>query len=353
MAILKADHMRLNLALQGGGAHGAFTWGVLDRLLQAETLSIDTISGTSAGAVNAAALASGYATGGAEGARERLAAVWAAIAEGGRRDLGPLNFFTAGLRGMEAMTAGTMSRFSSAFSPYELNPLGINPLRPILNQHIDFTAIQSGDIRLAIAATDVATGLARVFEAQEVTLDVILASACLPAMSRAVEIDGRHYWDGGFSANPDLLSFARLSQTQDTLLVLISPLVHEGVPRSPQEISAAADRLTFNQPLLRDLWLIDAVRSSKGLTLRPASQLEKLAKQRFHLIDAGAHTAALAPETKMIPNSGLINSLFAAGTEEADIWMDENADHVGWRETADFPSKLRPAEVTSKQARTA
>ena len=341
MAPLKADHMRLNLALQGGGAHGAFTWGALDRLLETATLVIDTISGTSAGAVNAVALASGYAAGGADEARARLSDVWNAIADGGRPEVGTLNPFAAGLRSMEALAGGSMARFSGAFSPYEFNPLDFNPLRAILAEHIDFDAVRAGDLKLAIAATDVETGLARVFETHEVTLDVILASACLPAMSRAVEIDGRHYWDGGFSANPDLLSFARIAETQDTLLILISPLTQAGLPQTPQEIAGAVARMTFNQPLLRDLWLIDAVRTSKGLKLRPAGQLERLAKQRFHVIDAGPHTGALAPETKLIPERGLLEQLRDAGRAEGELWLAENAQHVGWRETANFQDRLQ------------
>ncbi len=350
MASRKAKHMHLNIALQGGGAHGAFTYGALDRLLETETLVIDTVSGTSAGAVNAVALASGYATGGADGARASLEAIWAAIADGGRTYGGSLNPFAAGLRGMEAFSGGSMARFSAAFSPYEFNPLDINPLRAVLSDHIDFDAVRSGEINLAIAATDVETGIARIFEKHEITPEVILASACLPAVSKAVEIDGRHYWDGGFSANPDLLSFARLGKTQDTLLILISPLSDPLLPRSPQEIAAAAARMTFNQPLLRDLWLIDAVRTTKGLTLRPASQLERLAKQRFHVIDAGTHTSDLGPETKMIPDRNMIDALRNAGREEAEAWLDENARHVGWQETADFPSRLRPASKTKVDA---
>lgn len=353
MARLKADHMRLNLALQGGGAHGAFTWGTLDRLLTSETLVLDTISGTSAGAVNAVALACGYAENGAEGARARLMAIWNAVAESGRPDVSVLNPFAAGIRSMEALAGGSMSRFSGAFSPYEFNPLDINPLRPILADHIDFDAIQKGELKLAIAATDVETGMARVFETHEVTLDVVLASACLPAISRAVEIDGRAYWDGGFSANPDLLSFARISETQDTLLILISPLAQSGIPRTPQDIAGTVARMTFNQPLLRDLWLIDAVRTSKGLTLRPASQLERLAKQRFHVIDAGTHTADLAPETKVIPDRALIEKLRLAGWTEAEAWLDANGQHVGWRETANFPDRLRGYDENRAKARKA
>ncbi|MEL7544107.1 MAG: patatin-like phospholipase family protein [Pseudomonadota bacterium] len=336
MAHLKADHLKLNLALQGGGAHGAYTWGVLDALLEVDALEIDTISGTSAGAVNAVALASGLARGGPEHAREALRSVWSAIVEAGRRDRTPLNPIAAGLKGMEMLSGGQMSRLAGAWSPYEFNPLDINPLRMLLEAEVDFSAVQSSGLKLAIAATDIETGMARVFETHEVTLDVVLASACLPAVSRAVEIEGRHYWDGGFSANPDLLSFARISETQDTLLVLVSPLRQSGVPRAPQDIAGAIARITFNQPLLRDLWLIDAVRQSRGLKWRAASQMEKLARQRFHLIDGGPHTEALSPDSKIIPDVRVVDALFAAGASDAAAWLDHSAEHVGWRETADF-----------------
>ncbi|MEO0620286.1 MAG: patatin-like phospholipase family protein, partial [Pseudomonadota bacterium] len=244
MAYLKADHLKLNLALQGGGAHGAYTWGVLDGLLALDALEIDTISGTSAGAVNAVALASGLARGGPQAAREALASMWSVIVETGRRDRTPLNPIAAGLKSMEMLSGGQMSRLAGALSPYEFNPLDINPLRMLLEAEVDFSAVRDSGLKLAIAATDIETGMARVFETHEITLDVVLASACLPAVSRAVEIDGRHYWDGGFSANPDLLSFARISETQDTLLVLVSPLRQAGTPRAPQDIAAAIARVT-------------------------------------------------------------------------------------------------------------
>jgi len=340
MAGRKANHLALNLALQGGGAHGAFTWGALERLLEVDTLVIDTVSGTSAGAVNAVALASGYAENGAQGAREQLAAVWEAIAGGANRDYGALNPFALSMRSMEAMTSGSLARFSGAFSPYEFNPLDINPLRPILDNHIDFEKIRSGEIKLSIAATDVETGMARIFETREITLDVVLASSCLPLVTRAIEIDGRHYWDGGFSANPDLLSFSRISKIEDTLLILISPLTRKGLPRTPQEIAGTVARMTFNQPLLRDILLIDAIRKSRGITLRPASDMERLAKQRFHLIYAGDHTANLAPETKMMPDRTLFENLHKAGRDEAHRWLEENAKHVGWRETADLAGRI-------------
>lgn len=275
MAFPKANTLRLNLALQGGGAHGAYTWGVLDELLTCDVLALDTVSGTSAGAVNAVAVASGLAQGGPERAREVLRGVWEAVVEAGRRDRTPLNPFAAGLRGMEMLAGGQFARLAGTMSPYEFNPLDINPLRTILTTHIDFPAVKDAPLSLAIAATDVETGLARIFERDEIDLDVVLASACLPAISQAVEIDGRYYWDGGFSANPDLLSFARLSRTQDTLLVLVSPLVQPGVPQRPQEIAGAMSRLTFNQPLMRDLWLIDAVRRARGLKLRAQSTIDR------------------------------------------------------------------------------
>src|SRR5688572_32902032 len=191
----------LNLALEGGGAHGAFTWGVLDRLLQDATLDIAWISATSAGAVNAVALASGLIEDGRDGARAKLRAVWEAVAKAGVPDLVRLNPWLAGLSRSNAL-----AQVASMFSPYELNPLGFDPLRKLLEAHIDFAALREhAGPELLIAATALSTGHARLFRRSEITVEAVLASACLPMLHHAVTIDGQAYWDGGFSANPDLV----------------------------------------------------------------------------------------------------------------------------------------------------
>src|SRR5204863_6392064 len=195
---------RVNLALQGGRAHGAFTWGVLDRLLEDEELKICWVSATSAGAVNAVALASGLLGGDRRAARAKLRSVWEAVHKAGVPDLLRLNPFLFGLS-----RAPQLAHVASLWSPYEFNPLGFDPLRRLLTDAIDFAKLrESSPVELLIAATEVASGRARIFRGEEVTVDAVLASACLPALHHAVEIEGVAYWDGGFSANPDLRTVA-------------------------------------------------------------------------------------------------------------------------------------------------
>ena len=195
---------RLNLALQGGGAHGAFTWGVLDRLLDEADIEIGWISGSSAGAINAVAMAAGLADGGRAGGRARLRAVWDAVIDSGVPELLRLNPFLAGLSRSQ-----TMGQIGSMFSPYDFNPMGFDPLRKLLEAHIDFAKLRKlPGPELLIAATDVATGRARHFRRHELTIEAVLASTCLPQVHHTIEIDGRAYWDGGYSANPDLVTGA-------------------------------------------------------------------------------------------------------------------------------------------------
>ena len=215
---------RINLALQGGGAHGAFTWGVLDRLLEDKQIELGWVSGTSAGAINAVALASGLATGGAgdgrERARETLHCVWAAVEAAGVPDLVRLNPFLYGMSKSSGFAA-----MGALLSPYEFNPLGFDPLRKLLEANIDFAAIRATPgIELLLAATDIGNGLPRLFRRGEVSVEAVLASACLPQIHHAVEIEGRAYWDGGFSANPDVLTLAVESPVADTLIVQLNAL---------------------------------------------------------------------------------------------------------------------------------
>jgi NTE family protein len=232
---------RLNLALQGGGAHSAFTWGVLVRLLEAD-LRIEGISGTSGGALNAVVLASGWLRGGSAGAAQALDELW--------REIGALARITP-LRasGLGQLAADFAAQF---LSPYQLNPLGVNPLRPVLERLVDFARLRTTEApRLFIAATDVTTGRARIFRNPELSVDVVLASACLPQLHQAIEIDGRPYWDGGFSANPPLVALVEACRARDVVLVQINPLLAERAPRTPREIRNRVAEIAFGRPLAR------------------------------------------------------------------------------------------------------
>ena len=337
-------HIKINLALQGGGAHGAFTWGVLDRLLEEEHLSFGWVSGTSAGAVNAVALADGLAEGGREGARAKLRQVWEAVHKAGVPDLLRLNPFLFGLS-----NSNTFAQVASLLSPYDFNPLGFDPLRSLLAETIDFGRIRaSSSVELAIAATEVATGRPRIFRRGEMTVEAVLASACLPTLHRTVEIEGVGYWDGGFSKNPDLITAAMESPVADTLLVQINPLVRREVPKGAREIAGTANRLTFNAPLLRDVEHILAVREAlKGRFGARRGRQGALAAHRFHMIEAGRYTASLSDDSKLKPDLGLFSYLHSAGRTQTHKWIAKHLKDVGRRETIDLAERFHGPEVAA------
>ncbi len=328
---------RLNLALQGGGAHGAFTWGVLDRLLEEPSIKFGWLSGTSAGAINATALAAGLAEDGPAGARAKLRAVWEAVIEAGSPELLRFNPFLLGLSRSQ-----TMSQLGSMFSPYEFNPMGLDPLRTLIEAHIDFAKLRAvPDVDLLIAATDLATGRARLFRRHELTIEAVLASTCLPQLQHAVVIEGRAYWDGGFSANPDVLNLVRESPVGDTMLVLLNPIEKPERPRTARDIAAEVNRVTFSQPLLRDIAEITAIRGDRlGFFQRRNIRAERIARHRFHMIEAGDHTATLGAETKMRPDRGLLMMLHKAGRDEAHRWIERNLASIGRRSTVDLGARF-------------
>jgi NTE family protein len=324
---------RLNLALEGGGAHGAFTWGVLDRLLEDETLDVAWISATSAGAVNAVALAAGLVEDGRNGARAKLRAVWEAVAKAGVPDLVRLNPWLAGISRSNAL-----AQVAQLFSPYDFNPLGFDPLRKLLEDNIDFVGLRgSAGPELLIAATALSTGRPRLFRRKEMTVEAVLASACLPMLHHAVVIDGQAYWDGGFSANPDLLTLGRESPVADTLIVRLSAPDPNGAPMSAREIAGRVNQMTFMQPMLRDVEVIEAVRRhcSRWMRLRSTADA-RLASHRFHLLEAGRFTGALPPETKSKPDIELLTYLFTAGRGETEKWLARDRDSVGQKATVDL-----------------
>lgn len=337
MAFFRKPPTKLNLALQGGGAHGAFTWGVLDRLLEDGRLQFDTVSGTSAGAVNAVAFAAGYLEGGPDGARAKLTSIWEAINKTGIPEFIRFNPLLSGSKNVDQLAGSSIRHLTNVWSPYHLNPLAINPLKTLLQNQIDFEALaKSPPFRILIAATNVATGLARVFRDDEISVDTVLASACLPTLHHAVKIGEAHYWDGGFSANPDLVTLSRLSKARDTLLVVLNPVRQPEVPTTAREIAGHIARLTFNQPFLRDIALLDSVRRADVRILGADASYEGLRRQRFHLIAAGAYTSRLSPESKLKPDWALLTHLHVAGRTEADRWLGENFEFVGREETADL-----------------
>jgi len=312
---------------------------VLDRLVEADRFEIDTISATSAGAVNAVALVGGMLTGGPEGARTLLRELWGAVVKSASPDLAKFNPMLASL------DSPVMAQLASMMSPYTFNPFDFNPLRRLLSDMIDFAAIAaSSPIELLIAATDASTGQARLFKRAELTVDVVMASACLPMLYKAVKIGKNHYWDGGFAANPDLVTLARKAKAKDTLIVLLNPTSRAAVPTQAADIIGQINRITFNQPLLRDVREILSIREAMAgpQDVLVGRERKRVAKHRFHLIDGGAYTATLPEITKMRPDRVTSDKLFEAGRHEAEGWLARHGGEVGRRETVDLAMRLLP-----------
>jgi NTE family protein len=316
----------LNLALQGGGSHGAFTWGVLDALLADGRLEFEGISGTSAGALNAVALASGWATAEAagrdprEGARECLAAVWNRVSAWG--SLGRLP------QQLMRMLGGGM------LSPYQSNPLGLNPLRDLLAAEVDFVAIAAHPrLKVFVSATHVNTGRAVMFTGARLDARAVLASACLPLLFHAVEIDGEAYWDGGYSVNPALSPLLGECECADLLLVQINPLRIAETPRSTAEIQDRIGELTFNASLLTQMRAIDFV---NRLVAEGGVSHPRCRAVRVHRVDGGAALEAYPGSSKGSADAVMIQRLCEAGRAAAQVWLREHYAAVGQRSTVDI-----------------
>ncbi|MDH4991378.1 patatin-like phospholipase family protein [Aquamicrobium lusatiense] len=332
---------KINIALQGGGSHGAFTWGVLDRLLEDDRLDIVAVSGTSAGAMNAVALADGFVRGGAEGARTKLEDFWRAVARKGR--FSPVqrtpwdvlwgNWSIENSPGY--IWFDTMSR---VVSPYLANPLGLNPLRDVIESEIDFDNVRSCKaMQVFISATNVETGQIRVFSDGEIDRDTVMASACLPQLFRAVEIDGVPYWDGGYGGNPALFPFFRATETEDVLLVQINPVQREGVPTSSSEIQNRMDEIAFNAALLREFRAIAFVKELIAAGRLPHGEYRDI---RMHRIDADAAFKGLSASSKINAEWAFLEYLRDLGRDAASDWLEENFDAVGERATLDLSGEL-------------
>jgi NTE family protein len=313
---------------------------VLDRLCEADRYEIDTISATSAGAVNAVALAGGLLEGGPEGARTLLRELWGAVVKAATPDLAKFNPMLAGLGNIESPG---MAQLATMMSPYTFNPFDFNPLRRLLSEMIDFEAIaKHSKLELLIAATDASSGQARLFRRKELTVDVVMASACLPMLYKAVKIGDSHYWDGGFAANPDLVTLARVAKARDSLIVLLNPTSRAAVPTQAADIMGQINRITFNQPLLRDVREIVSIREAmagpQGMLV--AAARKRVAKHRFHLVDGGPYTATLPEMSKMRADRVTSDKLFEAGRHETEGWLARHGAGVGHRETVDLAMRL-------------
>ncbi|MEP9352675.1 patatin-like phospholipase family protein [Xanthobacter sp. KR7-65] len=327
----------VDLALQGGGSHGAFTWGVLDRLLEERWLEIEGVSGTSAGAMNAAVLADGFAAGGREGARQALESYWTHVSEAARfspfkrspfdKMLGRWSMDTApGFLMMDFMTR--------MFSPYQYNPLGGNALAPILEKQIDFDRLRASPLKVFITATNVRTGRPRVFRNAEITPEVLMASACLPTLFQAVEIDGEAYWDGGYSGNPTLAPLVSELKSDDTILVPINPLERPGTPKTPGEILNRLNEVSFNSVAVKELYMM-ALLQRHVHELTGDSEACNWARMRVHIVRNPVMNE-LGFSSKLNAEWDFLTWLRDEGRKSAETFLAEHGHDIGKSSTVDF-----------------
>jgi NTE family protein len=326
---------RVSLALQGGGAHGAFTWGVLDYLLEDGRLSISGISGTSAGAVNAVMLADGLLRGGPDGARRRLGEFWRAASIGGNLPAAQRAVIDGWLSLLPAdgspvqLLVDTLARF---VSPYDFNPLNINPLKDLIGRFVDFEAIRNAaDLDLFVSATNVHTGRLRVFARREITADVVMASAALPLVFRAVEIDGEPYWDGGYTANPPLFPLIEANESDDVLLVQIAPLMRRTTPTSAREIIHRVNEITFDASLAAELRALDYLARRGG------------GRMKVHRISLEQSGRQFTARSRLNNHFDFFKLLHRAGRRAARRFLDQHYDDIGRRSTVDLSHEARTA----------
>ena len=333
---------RINLALQGGGAHGAFTWGVLDRILESDRIEIAAISGTSAGAMNAVVLADGMMAGGKEGAREALAKFWRAVHEAAV--LSPFHRTS-----FEMMTDNWNLDYSPGYlfsdlysrlmSPYQSNPLNWNPLRELLSQQVDFERVRScNKLKLFISATSVRDGQVKRFDRTRLTVDKVMASACLPYLFQAVEVDGEDYWDGGYAGNPVLYPFAYHSDTRDIVIVQINPLTCQKTPQTAREILNRVNEITFNASLLNELRAIDFV---SRLLDEGSLDPNRYRKMFIHLISDEKGFEPLNASSKLNTEWDFLNHLHSLGRNAASNFLEEHHDSLGDHSSMNVPGLLR------------
>ncbi len=325
----------VSLALQGGGAHGAFTWGVLDRLIEDGRLAFEAITGASAGSMNAVVMVDGWQEGGPDGARSQLETFWRHVSLDGDLSDAQRRVFDRVL-GFWSLAGGAenpwLKMWQGALSPYQTNPLDINPLRGVLDRLVDFDRLRRSEVRLFIAATSVWTGKIRVFETAELAADHVMASACLPTLFRAVEIEGEPFWDGGYSGNPPLFPVFYSARSDDLLLVQINPIERRQTPHTPLEIQNRLTEINFNSGLLRELRVIEFVtRLIDSGKLSPGEYKRVL----MHRIDGDGYLDRFAASSRLNPDWTMFLELRDLGRSAASAWLERCYDSVGRESTLD------------------
>jgi len=328
----------VTLALQGGGMHGAFTWGVIDRLLEDGRLAVEGVSATSAGAMNATVLAHGLLQGGRDGARAALHDFWLAIARSAER-YSPLRWIPW-LKGAHSFGLDHSPLYAMAdivlrvMSPYQFNPHNMNPLRDVLKQQIDFEALRTRcPVLLFLCATNVETGRIRIFTSEDVCVDAVLASACLPTLFQAVTIEGQHYWDGGYVGNPAIFPLIYNCSTHDVVIVHVNPIVRPGVPTTPADILNRVNEVSFNSSLMREMRAIAFVTS---LIQQGKVDRGEMKEMLIHSIRSDQTMGALSVSSKYNADWEFLCFLRDKGRAEAGAWLEKNYDSVGQRSTIDI-----------------
>jgi NTE family protein len=329
----------IDLALQGGGAHGAFTWGVLDRLLEDTSLKIDGISGTSAGAMNAAVLVDGYMDNGPDGARAALERFWRSVSEAARFSpfhRGPLDILLGRWTLDNSPAFIAMDLAARLVSPYDLNPGGFNPLRNILSECINFDRLANATIKMFVNTTNVRTGRGRIFRNSEITPDVLLASACLPQLFQAIEINGEAYWDGGYSGNPSIMPLVLECSSRDTILVPINPMERPSTPRSAREILDRINEVAFNAVTLKELKMIALMRQVAD----PGKSEGALwAEMRIHAVN-NATMINLGYSSKLNAEWPFLHMLHQEGRRAADEFLRTHRNDLGRRSSVNLETLL-------------
>lgn len=332
---------KINLALQGGGSHGAVTWGVLDRLLEDDRVEIEAISGASAGAVNAAALAYGIHLNGAEGGRAKLDELWKTISDVGafyspvKRTAFEIASNDLGID--DSLSYYAFDAFTRIFSPYQFNPFNINPLRDVLRKCINFDELRHCNaVKLFLSATNVRTGKVHLFETKDASVDAVLASTCLPFLFKAVEIDGEHYWDGGYMGNPVLFPFFYCAESTDIVIVHVNPLDRNKVPVTASEILNRINEISFNSSLLRELRAVAFVHKLLDEDWLKDEYRGKVRDIRIHSIRSDRALTDLSVASKFSVDWGFLTALKTRGRKIADGWLDENFADIGERSSVDI-----------------
>ncbi|ARG99391.1 patatin-like phospholipase family protein [Legionella micdadei] len=341
---MRSKPKTINLALQGGGTHGALAWGILDKLLEDGRVQFEGISATSAGATNAAVLAHGLVTGGNEGARESLYKFWKTISDVGQIynpiRITPLEELW-GIKPEYSMSYLLFNLLTEIFSPAQLNPLNINPLINILNDQVNFDKIKSSNkVKIFISATNIRTGKIKIFDNQELSVDAIMASACLPFLFQPIRINDDYYWDGGFMGNPALYPLIYNSQCTDILILHINPIYREKVPETATEILNRMNEISFNSSLMREMRAVAFVSKLLDEGWFKDAYKRRMKRMLIHAIRTDVIMEKYSVASKLSPSWSFISHLFEEGRKEGEKWLKQNLRYIGKKSSIDITEYL-------------